>query len=145
MAVHDKRRRTALAHAAMKCTPLSPAAAAGAPAHAPAQRAARGGPALPRGGLRCRGERFEPSDAAHAGGAGVRARARVVWRRRPPDPRARRGHLAAVEVLIVHGADVNCRSKTGSTPLWEAAASGYLAVVQALLKAAEKTQTAQRV
>ncbi|MCA8952327.1 MAG: ankyrin repeat domain-containing protein [Planctomycetes bacterium] len=46
---------------------------------------------------------------------------------------SRRGHVVRIERLVADGADVNCRGKYGYTPLMEAASSGQVEAVRALL------------
>ena len=48
---------------------------------------------------------------------------------------AARNKIEAVAALISHGADVNARSKSGSTPLMGASDCGHAKVVEALLDA----------
>ena len=46
---------------------------------------------------------------------------------------AKRGHVGGMQLLLKHGADVNCRTLSGDTPLGLAALAGFLDVVNELL------------
>jgi hypothetical protein len=63
---------------------------------------------------------------------------RTAENRSPLHTAAASGQHKRVKLLIIQGAEVDCKDLNGITPLHEAAKSGHVAVVRLLLKAGAK-------